>query len=183
MQKRAVILLANGFEEIEAVATIDILRRAKITVVIASVDGEFVTGANGVTIKTDCSIKTIDELDFDAIILPGGYKGTMRLCEDIASQTIIKNFNSKDKIIAAICAAPLALDKAKVLKAEYTCYPGVEDGIKSSMFVGKAVVESGNVITSRGPGTAICFGLYLVEKLAGEEMADSIKRDVLASYC
>jgi 4-methyl-5(b-hydroxyethyl)-thiazole monophosphate biosynthesis len=81
------------------------------------------------------------------------------------------------------CAAPIALDRAGVLKEEYTCYPGVPDVIKSSKFVEKTIVESQNVITSRGPGTAICFGLYIIEKLVDKETAEAVKGGMLAAYC
>lgn len=183
MSKRAVLLLADGFEEIEAVATVDVLRRGGVEVVIAGVEAKISKGANGISVVADTLVSEIKESDFDAIILPGGYGGTMKLCSDGSSQALIKSFDEKGKIVAAICAAPLALDAAGVLKAEYTCYPGVEENIKSSHFVDKKVVQSANVITSRGPATAICFGLYLVEKLVDKATAESVKSGVLASYC
>jgi 4-methyl-5(b-hydroxyethyl)-thiazole monophosphate biosynthesis len=178
-----VILLADGFEEIEAVATIDTLRRGGVKVVIAGVEAIRAKGANGITVEADTLVADINESDFDAVILPGGYGGTMKLCADGASQALIKSFDAKGKIVAAICTAPLALDAAGVLKAEYTCYPGVEENIKSSQFVDRKVVESGNVITSRGAGTAICFGLYLIEKLVDKATAEAVKSGMLATYC
>jgi protein deglycase len=180
MSKKVVVLLASGFEEIEAVATVDVLRRGGVTVVIAGVDGEELTGANGITVKADVLLSGIDATDYDAVILPGGNGGTMRLCEDAAAQAFIKSFDAQGKTIAAICAAPIALDRAGVLKDEYTCYPSCEQSIKSSRFVEKTVVESGNIITSRGPGTAIVFGLYLVEKFASKAKAESVKKGLLA---
>ncbi len=183
MSKRAVVLLANGFEEIEAVAIIDVLRRAGVEVVIAGVGADSAEGAHGVRVGVDCQISQINEADFDAIILPGGGAGTRVLCENAKAQELIRQFDSKNKIVAAICAAPLALDRAGVLSEQYTCYPGVEDEIKSSSFIDKSVVESRNIITSRGPGTAICFGLYLAEKLAGKECASSLKNSMVANYC
>ena len=107
----------------------------------------------------------------------------MTLAENETVQRLIKEFDEARKTVGAICAAPIALDRAGVLKEEYTCYPGVPDVIKSSKFVEKTIVESQNVITSRGPGTAICFGLYIIEKLADKETAEAVKGGMLAAYC
>jgi 4-methyl-5(b-hydroxyethyl)-thiazole monophosphate biosynthesis len=107
----------------------------------------------------------------------------MTLAENSTVQSLIKEFDSLGKNVAAICAAPIALDKAGVLKDEYTCYPGVPDAIKSSKFIEENIVESGNILTSRGPGTAVCFGIYIVEKLAGKETAEAVKKGMLADYC
>ena len=183
MKKRVLLPLANGFEEIEAVGLADTMRRGGIEVVIAGVDGETLTGANGVRVVSDCLIGSVNAADFDMIVLPGGYDGTMTLAKNATVQALIKEFDAGGKLIGAICAAAIALDSAGVLKEEYTCYPGVSDSVKSSKFVEKTIVESGNVITSRGPGTAICFGLYIIEKLAGKEKAEAVKSGMLAGYC
>jgi len=183
MAKKVVMPLANGFEEIEAVALADTMRRGGIEVTIAGVDADILKGANGIRVVSDCSIGSIKSSDFDMIVLPGGYGGTMTLAENRTVQALIKEFDAKGKTVGAICAAPLALEKAGVLKDEYTCYPGVSDSIKSSKFVEKSVVESGNVITSRGPGTAICFGIYIIEKLVDKQTAEAVKGGMLAGYC
>jgi len=183
MKKRVLLPLANGFEEIEAVALADTMRRGGIEVVMAGVDGEILTGANGVRVVSDCAIDSVKAADFDMILLPGGYGGTMTLAQNATVQALIKEFDASGKTIGAICAAPIALDRAGALKDEYTCYPGVSDSVKSSKFVEKSIVESGNVITSRGPGTAICFGIYIIEKLIGKEQAEAVKSGMLAEYC
>jgi len=183
MQKKVLLPLANGFEEIEAVALADTLRRGNIEVVIAGVDGEILKGAHGIKVVSDCHISAVKSDDFDMILLPGGYGGTMTLAENRTVQALIKEFDSLGKSVAAICAAPIALDRAGVLKDEYTCYPGVPDSIKSSKFIEENIVESSNILTSRGPGTAICFGIYIVEKLAGKEIAEAVKKGMLADYC
>lgn len=180
---KVLLPLANGFEEIEAVALVDTMRRGGIDVVIAGVDGETPKGANGIKVASDCSIMSVKAADFDMIALPGGYGGTMTLAENATVQALIKEFDASGKWVAAICAAPIALDRAGVLKEEYTCYPGVSDSIKSSKFVERTVVESGNVLTSRGPATAICFGIYIIEKLVGKETAEAVKGGMLANYC
>ncbi|HOI84019.1 MAG TPA: DJ-1/PfpI family protein [Campylobacterales bacterium] len=183
MSKKVLMPFADGFEEIEMVALVDTMRRGGVDVVTAGVDGKAPIGAHGISVVADCAIGEVSADGFDMIVLPGGYKNTMTLAENAAVQALIKEFDAKGKFVSAICAAPIALDRAGVLKDEYTCYPGVPDAIKSSKFVEKTVVESGNVLTSRGPGTAICFGLYIVEKLMDRETAEAVKEAMIAGYC
>ncbi len=179
MKKRVLLPLANGFEEIEAVALVDTMRRGGIEVVVAGVDGETLKGAHSIRVVSDCTIDSVKAADFDMIVLPGGYANTMTLAENATVQALIKEFDASGKIVGAICAAPIALDRAGALKDEYTCYPGVPSEIKSSKFVEQNIVESGNVLTSRGPGTAILFGIYIVEKLMGKETAEAVKGQML----
>lgn len=183
---KVLVPLASGFEEIEAVSIIDILRRADIEVLVASLDeNALVKGANGITIKSDVMVKDIDVNELEMIVLPGGWDGTYALADDENIQNLLKEMDKKGKNIAAICAAPYALHKAGVLKAEYTCYPSVEDEIKKEGYLGDSsmVVSSENVLTSRGPATAICFALEIVKKLKGQESYLAIKSGTLASYC
>lgn len=178
--------IASGFEELEAVAMIDVMRRAGIEVIVAAVkEGLEVTGANAITLKCDRQVAGISEADIDMIVLPGGWGGTDVLAEDVNVQGLLKAMDSKGKQIGAICAAPFALDAAGVLKETFTCYPSVEEKIRLEGYQGdKAqVVEDGNVMTSRGPGTAICFGLQIVKKLVGEEQYQGLKAGLLATYC
>ncbi len=178
--------LAKGFEEIEAVSIIDVLRRAEIHVVVASLDDEaLVEGANGITIETDAYMRDINSDAFEMIVLPGGWDGTYALAEDANVQKMLKEMDAKGKNIAAICAAPFALHKAGVLKEKYTCYPSVENEIAQEGYMGDSamVVESANVLTSRGPGTSICFALEIVKKLKGEESYEALKAGLLAHYC
>ena len=178
--------LAKGFEEIEAVAIIDVLRRAQIHVVVASLnDDALVEGANAITIETDVCMQDISSDAFEMIVLPGGWDGTYALAEDANVQRVLKEMDAKGKSIAAICAAPYALHKAGVLKSAYTCYPSVEKEIAQEGYRGDTsmVVESGNVLTSRGPGTAICFALEIVKKLKGEESYEALKAGLLADFC
>lgn len=180
------IPLAKGFEEIEAVNIIDVLRRADITVLILSLDAQsLVEGAHGITLQTDMSIKEIDADMIDMIVLPGGWGGTRLLAGDVHVQKLLREMDEKNKQIGAICAAPYALNKAGVLKQNYTCYPSVEEEIRLDGFQGdKAmVVEDDNVITSRGPATAICFALEIVKKLKGHNSYAKLKSALLATYC
>lgn len=179
------IPLATGFEEIEAVSLIDVLRRAGIKVIVASVNAkDEVQGANGITIKTDCPLEGFGVDDIDMILLPGGWGGTDILAEDTKVQTLLKAMDAKNKTIGAICAAPYALHCAGVLKENFTCYPSAEEKIRIQGYhENQKVVEDGNVITSRGPGTAICLGLYLVKKFCGDEMYNALRAGLIAEYC
>ncbi len=183
---KVLVPLATGFEEIEAVSIIDVLRRAEIEVLLASLsEDNRVQGAHGIVLQTDVFMKDISSETLDMIVLPGGWDGTHALAEDANVQRVLKEMDAEGKNIAAICAAPYALNKAGVLKDEYTCYPSVEDDIKKEGYQGdKAmVVESQNIMTSRGPATAICFALSIVKKLQGQAQFETLKSDLLASYC
>ncbi|MGD9969480.1 MAG: DJ-1 family glyoxalase III [Sulfuricurvum sp.] len=183
---KVLIPIAEGFEEIEAVSLIDVLRRAGITVITGSVGGEsLVRGANGITIQCDRPVEGLSAEELDMVVLPGGWGGTKALAMDANVQNLLRVMDSKGKPIGAICAAPFALDAAGVLKEGYTCYPSVEEQIKTGGFRGaeNAVVETANVMTSRGPGTAICFGLAIVEKLVGKETSEALRGGLLAGYC
>jgi len=179
--------LAKGFEELEAVALCDVMRRGGIEVRLAYIEDELhgaeVTGANGITIKADTSINNVIVDDFDMMVLPGGWGGTYALAENARVQELLREFKAK-KMVGAMCAAPYALKKAGVLGERYTAYPGAVDEIDHPGYVSdEKVVEDGNVITSQGPGTAVCFGLAIVKKLVGEETAEQIKEGMLLSYC
>ncbi len=172
--------LAEGFEEIEAVSIVDVLRRAGVEVRLAYLFKQEVTGANGITIVADNSINDVRSEEFDMIVLPGGIPGAEHLRDDDRVQKLIKEFEEQNKNIAAICAAPIALERAGVLKDKFTCYPPYEEQIKSSTFSEDRVVKSKNVITSRGPGTALCFALEIVKTLVGEETYNQLKEGLLA---
>ncbi len=182
--KRVLVPIASGFEEIEAVAIIDVLRRGGLDVIVAGVGERSVTGANKLTIETDRLAETVSADELDMIVLPGGWGGTDILSKDEHIQNLLKNMDSESKNIGAICAAPFALYRAGVLKSEFTCYPSVEENIDSSGYNReKMVVRSENVMTSRGPGTAICFGLQIVRELVDEETYLALKGGLLADYC
>jgi len=183
---RVLVPLANEFEEIEAVTIIDVLRRADIEVLVASLDDKMlVQGAHGIVVQADLHVKSVDADMLDMIVLPGGWGGTHALAEDENVQKMLREMDAKGKYIGAICAAPFALNKAGVLKEKYTCYPSVEEQIREEGYLGDEamVVEDANVITSRGPGTAICFALAIVRKLQAEEKYKTVKEGLLADYC
>ncbi|MEN8302749.1 MAG: DJ-1 family glyoxalase III [Campylobacterota bacterium] len=183
---KVLVPVANGFEEIEAVTIIDVLRRAEIEVLVASLDDKaLVKGANGITVETDLEVKSVSSDEIDMIILPGGWDGTYALADDENVQRILKEMDAKGKSIAAICAAPFALNAAGVLKQNFTCYPSAEEQIRLEGYQGdkSMIVEDANVMTSRGPGTSLCFALEIVKKLKGEEMYQALKEGLLATYC
>lgn len=183
---RVLVPIATGFEEIEAICIIDVMRRAGIEVIMGSLDETLlVKGVHGIMVQADRAIAGLGADDLDMIVLPGGWGGTNALAEDKYVQALLKEMDAKGKNIGAICAAPYALYTAGVLKEGYTCYPSVEEKIKVAGYQGdkRAVVQSGNVMTSRGPGTAICFGLELVKKLVGNEAYEGLREGLLAQYC
>ncbi len=182
---KVLIPIATGFEEIEAVNIIDVLRRGGIDVIMASLTNEMlIKGANGIVVQCDCEITSVCMNDMDMIVLPGGWGGTNALASDVNVQRILKEMNAKNKWIGAICAAPFALFKAGVLKAGYTCYPSVEEQIDVDGYQEEDnVVETDNIMTSRGPATAICFGLAIVKKLVSDEMSESLRGGLLAQSC
>ena len=185
---RALVLLADGFEEIEAVSIIDILRRGGVEVDSAflgdSDNASLVTGANGITLKADISIKLAPEADYDVVVLPGGWGGTNILAENLLYQNAIKSFAKNGKWVAAMCAAPYALHIAGVLSQRYTCYPSVEEKIRPEDRVAdQKVVVDGKIITSQGPATAICFGLEIIKQIVGQESYESVKNATLTDFC
>jgi len=183
---RVLVPLAGGFEEIEAVSIIDVLRRAEIEVIVAYLGQDsLVVGANGIVVQGDIHVSDVDIDSLDMIVLPGGWDGTYALADDTYVQNILRQMDQNGKNIGAICAAPFALNKAGVLKDRYTCYPSVEDEIGRDGYMGDSsmVVQDTNVMTSRGPATAICFALRIVEKLKGDESYQALKSGLLADYC
>ena len=182
MAKKAVILLATGFEEIEAVTVIDILRRAGIDVVIAGIESLSVTGSHNITVSADKKLSDLKR-DFDAVILPGGMPGAMHLHNSSEVNDFIKDMNAKGGLIAGICAAPSVVMAPIGLldNKAATCYPGDQiDFAKSTKYKDEAVVADGNIITSQGPGTAIEFAFAIVEKLIGKDTVKNLRKRVLA---
>ena len=181
MAKKVLIILADGFEEIEATAPIDVLRRAGLEVTIASLKDKTVCGAHGLKFQADITLNQYKGLP-DAVILPGGMPGAQNLGNSKEVLEILKKMNSQNKVIGAICAAPaLALAPAGILNGKRaTCYPGFEKNFNSStQFSDARVVVDGNIVTSRGPGSAIEFALELAEQLVGKEQAKSLSEGLL----
>jgi 4-methyl-5(b-hydroxyethyl)-thiazole monophosphate biosynthesis len=181
---KIVVPLGRGFEEIEAISIIDVCRRANIDVIIAGVEELMVEGAQGIVVQTNCMIDDVDSNSLDMIVLPGGWGGTDILNSNITVQNMLKKMEKDDKFISAICAAPFALNTAGVLSENYTCYPSVEEQIRTEGYTSEQkVVKDGKILTSRGPGTAICFALEIVKILEGDDMYNMLKGGLLADFC
>ncbi len=177
---KIVIPISNGFEEIEAISIIDICRRANIEVIIAGVEALETIGAHNIKVTADCKIEDVKEDDFDLIVLPGGLPNAFTLADNEHVQKLLKEFKASDKYIAAICAAPYALHKAEVLNKDYTCYPSFEQKIVPENYISNQnVVKDGNVITSRGPATAMEFALKIVKLLKGDEIYEELREGLL----
>ncbi len=182
MGKKAVIFLAEGFEEIEAVTTIDVLRRAGVDVVIAGLGDDPVRGSRGIRVVRDVPVQAVRQ-EFDAYILPGGAAGAENLARSPEVTDLLRNAFRAGKIIAAICAAPaVVLSPLGLLSGKTaTCFPGMEKDFPSSAVPGAGpVVIDGNLITSRGPATALFFALKIAEELSGKEISDKVRRATLA---
>lgn len=179
--KKALIPLANGCEEMEAVIITDTLRRANIHAVLAGLQPGIITASRGVGLAPDTVWDEINPADFDIIILPGGMDGSRALAEHAGVQQALKDFDAAGKTIAAICAAPLALFKAGLLNnRKFTCYPGIEHMMNHTIKrETRAVVQDGNLITSQGPGTAFEFALTLVEYLTDTATARRVREGML----
>ena len=177
---KVAIVLANGFEEIEAVSLIDILRRAEIDAASVGLDKKCVCGAHGVEMIADEILDDIKVSEFDMIVLPGGLPGTENLAKSEKLGKILRDFDANNAKIGAICAAPWALATAGVLKSSYTCYPGFESQIAHPGYTNSAnVVKDQNIMTSKGPATAMEFALQIVRELKGEQVYSKLKSDLL----
>jgi 4-methyl-5(b-hydroxyethyl)-thiazole monophosphate biosynthesis len=174
---RLIVPLAEGFEEIEAIAVIDILRRANIKVDVVGVEDEVVAGRNGIKVLCDKIITDVKPEDYDGIVLPGGNPGYKNLENNQQVINIIKSLNSRGKLVAAICASPTILEKIGILEdKKATCYPTMKDKIKN--FVNERVVVDKNIITSQGPGTAIEFALEIV-RFFNPSLYEQLRKELL----
>lgn len=183
MSKRILIPLAEGFEEIEAITIIDILRRANLEVITASLtDNLEVKGGHNITVKADTILDKVINEDFDAISLAGGMGGMNNLKNDKRIIEKIKKMYNDKKLVSAVCASPIVLGEAKVLNGKYTCYPSCEKSINMGEYQDKdlAVVDK-NIITSKGPATSIIFALEILKYLTGsnEELSKSLLMHLL----
>ncbi len=180
--KKAVVLLAEGFEEIEAITAIDLLRRAGISVTTVGLGSQEIRGARGVVVRTEAQLSGFAE-EFDALVLPGGQPGSTNLASSAEVLCLVRRSFSEGKLISAICAAPSVLGKAGILEGKRaTCYPGVEEKLTGSITETAPVVVDGTVITSRGVGTAILFALEIVSYLEGRPAAHKVASAILVDF-
>ncbi len=182
--KQVIMLFAEGFEEVEALMTVDLLMRGGVGVKMVSVDGEeLVAGSHGITIRTDMSLAEVCPEELDAVIIPGGMPGTLNLGESNAVTGLLKQMHKAGKIVGAICAAPSVLGACGILQGRRaTCFPGFEDKLTGARFVDEMAVVDGNVVTSRGLGTSMEFGFALLEQLVSKETAEKVREQIVFQY-
>ncbi len=173
---KAFVFLADGFEEIEAIAPIDIMRRADIEVTTISISNKNeVLGAHGITIIADNLFTEVDFSNSDLLFLPGGMPGTKNLDAHLDLKKLLQNQAERGKYIAAICAAPSILGKMGLLEGiEAICYPGYENLLLRAIISEKKIVKSDFILTANGAGVAVEFALRLVEELKGKALSESI---------
>jgi 4-methyl-5(b-hydroxyethyl)-thiazole monophosphate biosynthesis len=172
--------LANGSEDLEAITVLNILRRAGIEVVSASLDGQPIRGSRGTLIVPDTSLNEALTRNFDMVVLPGGQPGTNNLNADARIIQLVQNMAVQGKFVCAICAAPSILAAAGLLDGKRaTCFPGALNAFPLVSLQAQAVVEDGKLITSRGPGTAMDFALTLVERLVGKAQRDAVEANLV----
>ena len=180
MSKKILVFLADGLEEIEAITQIDILRRAGFEVTTITLADDIVHGSHDIDIRADEKIDNVIIAEYDGIVLPGGMPGSTNLRDDERVINAVKKMDSNDKLVAAICAAPIVLEKANALKGhKFTIHPSVEDKIKNESSGERTVIDD-NIITGIGPGAAIEFAYCIVEKLAGKEKVDELNSGIFA---
>lgn len=174
--KKVYVLLANGFELIEALTPVAVLRRGGVNVVTVSIyDSLEVTSSNNVTIKADTTINFEKMKDGDLLILPGGYPGYENLSNDNKAVEILKYYSKQLKYIGAICGAPTILYKSSLLEGkEFTCHSAVLEDIKQGKYIDKKVVISDKIITSKGAGTSLDFSLELLKLLTSDEIVNKV---------
>lgn len=169
------IIIAEGFEEIEAVAVIDLFRRAGIEIEVTGFNSATVKGGHGVVLKTDSVFDPASAGKFDLLVLPGGLKAVNVLAESEAILETVRVFDRDNKPICAICAAPVILDRAGILEnRKYTAHPSVKNSINGGFYQKSRIFIDGNIVTSQGPGTAFEFALSIIEKIKNKTVADEI---------
>lgn len=171
------IILGNGFEEIEALAPCDLLRRGGVQVMLAGIGDYEITGGRGINVIADCLLEDIDLGNADMIVVPGGLGGVETIEGTPAALDIIKSAYDMGKMVCAICAGPRVLARTGILEGKKAvCYPGMENEMTGGIMTQETpVVRDGNIITARGAGAGIDFGLALLEVLKGKTIADKVR--------
>ena len=175
------IFLADGFEEIEGLTVVDLLRRAQLPVTMVSITGSRqVTGSHRIKVEADVCFEEADFSDGTVFVLPGGMPGTTRLKEHEGLKQLLLEKNAQGKRLAAICAAPTVFGAHGLLQGKHaTCYPGLEGQLTGAVWEQQEVVTDGTITTSRGMGTAIPFGLSLIAQLQGEDAASAMAEKIV----
>jgi 4-methyl-5(b-hydroxyethyl)-thiazole monophosphate biosynthesis len=179
--KKVLVPLAPGFEEIEAITVVDILRRAGAGVTLAGTIAGPVEGRSGIRVIPDTVMENVEELDFDMVVLPGGAVGTENLKKDRRVKNILERLHNRGRFITAICAAPAVLSAIGITRGRtVTSHPSVRGELREEVVTDDRVVSDGNIITGLGAGSAMEFAFKLVETLFGKEKAKEVNSGVLA---
>lgn len=174
------ILLADGFEEIEALTPLDVLRRAGLDVKTVAITSKIAIGSHGIPVVCDLCADEVNYDEVSAVIFPGGMPGSLNLDASPVSDKMIDSVNKKGGIIAAICAAPLVLGHRGLLEGKRaTCYPGFEKELRGALATGESVVVDGRIVTAKGMGVALEFALVLTELIVGKDEAVKISEGVM----
>lgn len=177
--KKVMVLLANGFEEIEALTVVDILRRGNVNCHMVSIGGNKVKGAHGIEVIADKTLDSVEENLYDAIVLPGGMPGAENLKNNTRVVELVQRYYSDKKLVCAICAAPMVLGYAGIMEnVDFTCYPGFEVYVKDGNKKEDLVVKSHNIITGKGPAAAFEFA-YLILKTLGNKNTEEISKAMM----
>ena len=179
---KVLLFLADGFEEVEALTVVDYLRRMDIIVETVSItEEERVKGAHDIIVVADTNISKISDISsYDGLVIPGGLPGATNLRDNQRVIEIVKEVNKKDKLTAAICAGPIVLERAGIIKdKKVTSYPGFEDQLEGAYYIEENVVRDGSIITARGPALAVDFAIEIVDYLLGENKVVELKKDIL----
>ena len=178
---KLMVMLADGFEEIEALTVVDYLRRVDINVDMVSIsDDDLVIGAHDIRVLADKKLSQIDPKEYQAVYLPGGLPGATNLRDNDKVIEILKYMDKEDKLVASICAGPIALARAEIIDGKkVTSFPGFEEDLKAGKYVEEKVVRDGNIITSRGPALAVEIALEIVRYLKGDKAVEELKDSIL----
>jgi 4-methyl-5(b-hydroxyethyl)-thiazole monophosphate biosynthesis len=179
--KNICVFLAPGFEEIEAISIIDVLRRASLPVLTVSISGlKEVTGSHQITVVADVLFEETVFSETEMLVLPGGMPGAKNLATHSGLNKLISEFHKKEKPLGAICAAPLVFGGLGILQGkDATCFPGFENYLTGANILDRTVVQDGNIVTGIGAGVAIRFALKIVEMLKGKEVADQLSEKMI----
>lgn len=178
---KVAVYFATGYEEIEALAVVDVLRRGNVEVSMVGVSGKTVVSARGISINMDTTLDEINHDEIDMMVLPGGVPGIINLEANERLISELKSFREKGKWLAAICAAPSILGSQGLLVGEKaTCYPNYESKLIGCEHVDEKVVVSGKIVTGKGAGAALDFAIKILEVLQGKEIADQVRKSMIA---
>lgn len=178
---KVAVYFATGYEEIEALAVVDVLRRGNVEVSMVGVSGKTVVSARGISINMDTTLDEMNHDEIDMMVLPGGVPGIINLEANEKLMSELKSFKEKGKWLAAICAAPSILGNQGLLVGEKaTCYPNYESKLMGCEHVDEKVVVSGKIVTGKGAGVAIDFALKILEVLVSKEVSDQVRKSMIA---